>query len=52
MIGAWVIDGNYTSRSAAEVRRILHGADDLVLRLEASELGQWDSALIAFLKTL
>jgi phospholipid/cholesterol/gamma-HCH transport system permease protein len=39
-------------RTAAEVRRILDEAGEKVLRLDASGLGRWDSALIAFLKML
>ncbi|HYX46174.1 MAG TPA: ABC transporter permease [Sphingomicrobium sp.] len=39
-------------RSSAEVRRILAEADGATLRVEASELGRWDSALIVFLKML
>jgi len=39
-------------RSAAEVARILDEADEKTLRLDASSLGRWDSALIAFLKML
>src|SRR5271166_1860872 len=39
-------------RGSADVRRILDEAGGLMLRVDASELGQWDSALIAFLKML
>jgi phospholipid/cholesterol/gamma-HCH transport system permease protein len=39
-------------RSAAEVRRILDEAGETTLRMDASNLGQWDSALIAFLRML
>jgi phospholipid/cholesterol/gamma-HCH transport system permease protein len=39
-------------RSAAEVARILDEADEKTLRLDASSLGRWDSALIALLKML
>lgn len=39
-------------RSAAEVARILDEADAKTLRLDASGLGRWDSALIALLKML
>jgi phospholipid/cholesterol/gamma-HCH transport system permease protein len=39
-------------RSAAEVRRILDEAGETTLRVDASNLGQWDSALIAFLRML
>jgi len=39
-------------RSAAEVARILDEADAKTLRLDASSLGRWDSALIAFLEML
>jgi phospholipid/cholesterol/gamma-HCH transport system permease protein len=39
-------------RSAAEVSRILEEAGATTLRLDARDLGQWDSALIAFLKML
>jgi phospholipid/cholesterol/gamma-HCH transport system permease protein len=39
-------------RSTAEVARILDEADEKMLRLDASSLGRWDSALIAFLKML
>jgi phospholipid/cholesterol/gamma-HCH transport system permease protein len=39
-------------RSAAEVSRILDEAEGTILRVDASNLGQWDSALIAFLKML
>ncbi|HTL92972.1 MAG TPA: ABC transporter permease [Steroidobacteraceae bacterium] len=39
-------------RSPDEVRRIVEGAGGLRLRVDASGLGRWDSALIAFLKML
>ena len=39
-------------RSTAEVRRILDEADGTALRVDAGSLGQWDSALIAFLMML
>lgn len=39
-------------RSAEEVRRIVEAAGGLRLRVEASGLGRWDSALIAFLRML
>src|SRR5271165_4901053 len=39
-------------RSPSEVRRILDQADEATLRVDISSLGQWDSALIAFLKML
>ena len=39
-------------RSADEVRRIVEAAGGLRLRVEASGLGRWDSALIAFLRML
>ena len=39
-------------RSAEDVRRILDDAGETTLRVDASNLGQWDSALIAFLKML
>jgi phospholipid/cholesterol/gamma-HCH transport system permease protein len=39
-------------RSAAEVARILDEAGEKTLRLDASSLGRWDSALIALLKML
>jgi phospholipid/cholesterol/gamma-HCH transport system permease protein len=39
-------------RSAAEVTRILAEADARTLRLDATGLGRWDSALIALLKIL
>jgi phospholipid/cholesterol/gamma-HCH transport system permease protein len=39
-------------RSAADVRRILDEADGTTVRVDASGLGQWDSALIAFLEML
>ena len=39
-------------RSAAEVRRVLDEAGETTLRVDASNLGQWDSALIAFLRML
>ncbi|MBB5462441.1 ABC transporter permease [Paraburkholderia sp. Cpub6] len=39
-------------RSAADVRHILDEVQGLELKVDASSLGQWDSALIAFLKML
>ena len=39
-------------RSAAEVARILDEAGEKTLRLDASSLSRWDSALIAFVKML
>jgi phospholipid/cholesterol/gamma-HCH transport system permease protein len=39
-------------RSTAEVSRILEEAGATTLRVDARDLGQWDSALIAFLKML
>ena len=39
-------------RSAAEVRHVLDEAGGTTLRVDASNLGQWDSALIAFLRML
>jgi len=39
-------------RSAAEVRHILDDVGTATVRIDASDLGKWDSALIAFLKIL
>ena len=39
-------------RSAADVHHIVDDIDGITLRINPSGLGQWDSALIAFLKTL
>ncbi len=39
-------------RSSAEVRHILDEADGMRLHVEASGVGQWDSALIAFLRMI
>jgi phospholipid/cholesterol/gamma-HCH transport system permease protein len=39
-------------RSAAEVRHVLDEASGTTLQVDASNLGQWDSALIAFLRML
>ncbi len=39
-------------RSSAEVLRILEEAAGMTLRVEAGQVGRWDSALIAFLKML
>src|SRR5688500_13942825 len=39
-------------RSAAEVCRVLNEAAGTMLRVDASNLGLWDSALIAFLRML
>lgn len=39
-------------RSPVEARHILDEAGEGTLRVDAGSLGQWDSALIAFLKTL
>ncbi len=39
-------------RSAAEVTRILDEADAKTLRLDATRIGRWDSALISLLKML
>ncbi len=39
-------------RSTADVHHIVDDIDGITLRINPSGLGQWDSALIAFLKTL
>jgi len=39
-------------RSTAEVRRILDDTGDMTLRIDASRIGRWDSALIAFVRML
>jgi phospholipid/cholesterol/gamma-HCH transport system permease protein len=39
-------------RSPAEVRRILDDAGAMTVRVDVSSVGNWDSALIAFLKML
>ncbi len=39
-------------RSAADVQHIVQDAGDMTLRINSSGLGQWDSALIVFLKAL
>jgi phospholipid/cholesterol/gamma-HCH transport system permease protein len=39
-------------RSPDEVRRIVADAGTMTIRVDASDLGKWDSALIAFLKML
>ncbi|KUZ67652.1 hypothetical protein WI36_23005 [Burkholderia ubonensis] len=39
-------------RSASEVERILEAVSARTLRMDATDLGQWDSALIAFLMML
>jgi len=39
-------------RSTAEVRQILEDAGAMTVRVEASSVGRWDSALIAFLRML
>jgi phospholipid/cholesterol/gamma-HCH transport system permease protein len=51
LIGDWIAR-DFGLRSSAGVRRILEQVDGVTLRVEASELGRWDSALIAFLKLL
>jgi phospholipid/cholesterol/gamma-HCH transport system permease protein len=39
-------------RSAADVQDIINGIDGPTLRINSSGLGQWDTALIAFLKAV
>ena len=51
LAGDWIARDSGV-RVFADVRRILDEAGGLTLRVDASELGQWDSALIAFLKML
>ena len=51
LTGDWI--ANETGiRSAADVRRILDEAGEATLQLNASDLGQWDSALIALVRML
>jgi phospholipid/cholesterol/gamma-HCH transport system permease protein len=51
LTGDW-IDCETGIRSLNEVHCILDQADEATLRVDVSNLGQWDSALIAFLKML
>ncbi len=51
LTGDWIARDSGV-RGSEDVRRILDEAGGLMLRVEASELGQWDSALIAFLRML
>ena len=51
LAGDWVASETGV-RNAVEVRRIFEEADEATLRVEASGLGRWDSALIAFLAML
>ncbi len=51
LTGDWIARDSGV-RGFADVRRILDEAGGLMLRVDASELGQWDSALIAFLRML
>ncbi len=51
LTGDWIASETGV-RSAAEVSRVLAEAEGATLRVDASGLGQWDSALIAFLKML
>ena len=51
LTGDWIARDSGV-RGSADVRRILDEAGGLMLRVDASELGQWDSALIAFLRML
>ena len=39
-------------RSAADVHRIRDEIGGITLRIDPADLGQWDSALVAFLKML
>ena len=51
LIGDWIARDSGV-RGSEEIRRILEGAGGGRLRVDASGLGRWDSALIAFLKLL
>ena len=51
LTGDWIA-GETGIRGIAEVARIVDEADGKTLRLDASNLTRWDSALIAFLKML
>lgn len=51
LTGDWIVSESGL-RSLAEVRRILGEARGGTLRVEARNLGRWDSAFIAFLKML
>jgi phospholipid/cholesterol/gamma-HCH transport system permease protein len=51
LMGDWIAHKTGVC-SSAEVSRILDEADGTTLRVDTSSLGQWDSALIAFLKML
>ena len=51
LTGDWIARDSGV-RGSEEIRRILEGAGGCRLRVDASGLGRWDSALIAFLKLL
>ena len=51
LIGDWVACQSGI-RSAADVHHMVDDIGGITLRINSSGLGQWDSALIAFLKTL
>ena len=51
LTGDWIA-GEHGIRGMQEVARIVDEADRKTLRLDASNLTRWDSALIAFLKML
>ncbi|HVN44516.1 MAG TPA: ABC transporter permease [Steroidobacteraceae bacterium] len=51
LTGDWIA-GDSGVRSSEDVRHILEGAGGLPLRVYATGIGRWDSALIAFLKML